>query len=153
MVPFGLDFLTHRNVLNVKSNTDGLFVWENAPDLKLGYRFGSNQYLSAPGGDYGPEGSPHTVVFRPVIPVSMTVLDAANGRPIADARITAGTHFKSNPAGSWYWDFDAKRSNSKGRLETSLRSMDRARWDSITPLLRFAARHDVSAILHGTTFR
>jgi beta-lactamase regulating signal transducer with metallopeptidase domain len=124
MFPLCLDLVTHRDVLNVRTNADGLFVWENAPDMKLGYQIGSKQYLSQPGGDYGPEGSPHTLVFRPVIPVSMTIVDAATGKPIADARITEGTHFKSNPAGSWYWGFNTKTSNSEGQLETSLRVLD-----------------------------
>jgi beta-lactamase regulating signal transducer with metallopeptidase domain len=122
MLPINFDVL--RDILNLRTNADGLFVWENAPDMKLGYRIWSKQYLSHPGGDYGPEGSPHTLVFRPIIPVSMTILDAATGKPIADARITEGTLFKSNPAGSWYWGFNTKKSNSEGQLETSLRVLD-----------------------------
>ena len=61
---------------------------------------------------------------KPVIPVSMTIVDAANGRPITNARIMEGTHFKSNRAGRWEWGWTREQSNSEGRLETSLRALD-----------------------------
>ncbi|MEZ6035623.1 MAG: carboxypeptidase-like regulatory domain-containing protein [Planctomycetaceae bacterium] len=125
LVPFGLDFLTHRDVLNVKTNAEGVFVWENAPEMKLGYQITSSQYLTQPGGEYGPEGSPHTLVFRPVIPVSITLLDAANGSLVSDARIMEGTHFKSNPAGRWEWHWKSEPSTSEGQFETNLRALNR----------------------------
>jgi beta-lactamase regulating signal transducer with metallopeptidase domain/uncharacterized GH25 family protein len=122
MLPINFDVL--RDILNLRTNADGLFVWENAPELKLGYRIWSKQYLSQPGGEYGPEGSPRTLTFRPVIPVSMTIIDAANGRPITDARIMKGSHFKSNPADHWEWRWVRDMPDSEGRQKTSLRALD-----------------------------
>jgi hypothetical protein len=98
-----LDFLGHRNLIQNRSDANGLFVWENAPDEALAYQIIGSEVLSQPGGEYGPEGSPHTLVFRPTVPVAATVVDSGTGEPIAKYEIIQGAHFKSNRPGMWSW--------------------------------------------------
>src|SRR5262245_33193840 len=98
-----LSFLSHRYLIHNRSDANGLSVWENAPDEALAYQIIGPHVLSQPGGEYGPEGSPYTLVFRPTIPVNATVVDAATGEPIAKYEVVQGMHFKSNPPGIWDW--------------------------------------------------
>jgi hypothetical protein len=98
-----LDFLGHRHLIRNRSDENGLFVWENAPGEALRYQIVGSDVLSQPGGRYGPEGSPYTLVFRQTISVNATVVDAATGDPIAKYEIIQGMHFKSNRPGVWSW--------------------------------------------------
>ncbi|MEX0727048.1 MAG: carboxypeptidase-like regulatory domain-containing protein [Planctomycetaceae bacterium] len=121
-----LDFLSNRNLLNNTTGESGEFLWENAPREKLGYQIISSAYLSQPGGDYGPEGSPHTIVFRPIIPLSITIVADETGGSIEEYRIHEGTHFKSNPAGLWQWHLKRpSKEMQPGQFATHLRTLDR----------------------------
>jgi beta-lactamase regulating signal transducer with metallopeptidase domain len=93
-----LDFLGHRDLLHNRSDEKGIFVWENAPNEALGYQIYQAGVLSQPGGDYGPDGSPHTIVFRRRIPVHGKIVDAATGAPIQGFALYEGAHFKGNPS-------------------------------------------------------
>jgi len=115
-----LDFLSHRYLIGNETNADGIFAWENAPHEALGYQIYGNGYLSHPGDDFGPDGSPHTLVFRKRISVAGSVVDAETGEPITKFRCFKGQHFKSNRPGTWSWE--------KGPLNNSVSVQDGGRF-------------------------
>lgn len=120
-----LDFLSHRDLLNTESDEHGVFVWENAPVEPLGYQIYSAKVLAPAPRDYGPAGSPHTLVFRERIPLHAKVVDAATGRPIATYTIYEGTHFKSNSPGLWEWNLPRPSKARPGEFDDTLKSIAR----------------------------
>ena len=121
-----LDFLSHRDLLKNESNERGEFIWENAPDESLGYQIISSKMLSQPGGDFGPAGSPHQIVFRPIIPLNVAIVDDVTSEPITEYRAYQGTHFKSNTPDLWNWSLDRlSRDEKPGLFATHLRALDR----------------------------
>lgn len=86
------------------TDSEGRWVWDNAPDKVLHYQIYRSGYLSQPPGTaYGPDDSPITLTFRKSIPVIATVLDAESGEPIREYRLFDGAHFKVNKRESWGW--------------------------------------------------
>jgi beta-lactamase regulating signal transducer with metallopeptidase domain len=120
-----LDFLGNRDLIKNKSDSRGVFVWENAPSEPLGYQIGSARVLSLPAGDYGPAGSPHTLVFRYRIPIHVKVIDAASGEPIKSYRIYEGGHFRLNSPGFWEWNLQRPSRAKPGGFDDSLKNLDR----------------------------
>ena len=120
-----LDFLGQRTLIGNISDKQGIFRWENAPDERLGYQIIARDVLSQPGGEYGPVGSPHTLVFRKRIPVHAKVVDAASGEPIESYQIIEGTHFKVNPPELWTWSLRRPSAAKPGGFDDSLKTLDR----------------------------
>ncbi len=121
-----LDFLGNRDLIKNRSDARGVFVWQNAPSQPLGYQIYSPGVLTLPAGDYGPVGSPHTLVFRSRIPVHAKVVDAASGEPIKSYQIYEGTHFKLNPPDLWSWELQRPSSHAKpGGFDDSLKGLER----------------------------
>lgn len=121
-----LDFLSHRFLINNRTNKGGLFVWENAPAESLGYQIYGKGFLSHMDEDFGPKGSPHTLVFRKSIPVSAKVTDAETGKLIRDYQVFHGTRFKSNPPSvGWSWSSHRVDQKQPGRFIEQIRNLDR----------------------------
>jgi beta-lactamase regulating signal transducer with metallopeptidase domain len=121
-----LDFLGNRDLIKNRSDARGVFVWQNAPSQPLGYQIYSPGVLTLPAGDYGPAGSPHTLVFRSRIPVHAKVVDAASGEPIKNFQIYEGTHFKANRPDLWSWELQRPSSRAKpGGFDDSLKGLER----------------------------
>ena len=124
-----LDFLSHRYLIGNETNADGIFVWENAPAETLAYQIGGNGYLAQPTNDFGPAGSPHTLVLRKKISVAGTVVDADTGEPVTGFRCFKGHHFKSNPPGTWSWHREPQNDSVSvqdgGRFADKLYALDR----------------------------
>jgi beta-lactamase regulating signal transducer with metallopeptidase domain len=121
-----LDFLGNRDLIKNRSDQRGIFVWENAPSQPLGYQIYSAGVLTLPTGDYGPAGSPHTLVFRSRIQVHAKVVDAATGDAIKSYQIYEGTHFKVNPPDLWSWELQRPSSRAKpGGFDDSLKGLER----------------------------
>jgi beta-lactamase regulating signal transducer with metallopeptidase domain len=121
-----LDFLGNRDLIKNRSDARGVFVWQNASSQPLGYQIYSAGVLTLPAGDYGPAGSPHTLVFRSRIPVHAKVVDAASGEPIKNFQIYEGTHFKTNPPDFWSWELQRPSSRAKpGGFDDSLKGLER----------------------------
>lgn len=121
-----LDYLGQRHLLKNVSDENGNFVWENAPREPLAYQIVSSHHLSQPGGDYGPADGPHTLHFRPNIPLDISIVDDESGRPIPDYKVHMGTHFKANRADHWSWNFERpSKANPPGRYPAVLRCLDR----------------------------
>jgi beta-lactamase regulating signal transducer with metallopeptidase domain/uncharacterized GH25 family protein len=120
-----LDFLGNRDLIKNRSDSRGIFVWENAPSEPLGYQIASARVLMQPQGDYGPAGSPHTLIFRDRIPVHAKVVDAATGELIKSYRIYEGTHFKVNQPGLWSWNLQSPSRAKPGGFDDSLKGQER----------------------------
>lgn len=123
---FYFDYFMVHGDLSIITNSDGIAVWENAPPDALSYNSFGSGYLELPGVEYGPAGSPHTVVFERTIPVELTVVDAATGQELTEFRLYEGFNFKPNPPESWYWDIQRplREASTVGRT-LELANLDR----------------------------
>lgn len=102
-------FLGGRELLKNRSDENGVFVWENAPEEALGYQFYGAHVLSLPNvTNYGPKSSPHTLVFRNRIRVRGRVVDAETGEPIPSFKLYHGYHHKGNPREFWQWSLESR---------------------------------------------
>jgi hypothetical protein len=120
-----LQYLMDQNFIPAKSDQHGVFVWQNAPDEPLEYQFTSPKVLSLPPGDFGPVGSPHTLVFRDSIPITAKVVDAETGRPILSYKVYRGIHIKRNRPETWNWHVHGSSKVQPGRFVDSLMSLSR----------------------------
>ena len=121
-----LDFLGHRRLIPNISDAEGRIVWENAPNDILAYQMASAKILNHPRSQYAPSETPHRIVVRRAIPVTIAIIDDVTGQGIVDYRIFDGTHFKSNPPAMWEWSQERPQKDWKpGRYETKLLSLDR----------------------------
>ncbi len=121
-----LDFLSHRYLIGNESDKQGRVIWENAPPDSLGYQIYGNGYMSHMGEDFGPKGSPHTLVFRPTIPVIGTVTDAETAEPVADFDVFQGIKFKSNSSTIPYsWSPERQKTKQPGQFQGTIHNLDR----------------------------
>ena len=82
----------------VKTDKDGRFIWENAPDNRFDLTIGNENYQNVKIDyetlKYG--GEENVYVFKPLIDVAGTVVDAETGEPIPGFSVTEWFSFKSS---------------------------------------------------------
>ena len=92
-----------QQVLRFRVNTDkdGRFQWNDAPADLVQFSIGKQGMMSARNVPLIAQEKEHTVTLNPVLEISGSVVDAVDGSPIAEVKVTRGTKFPGNK--DIYW--------------------------------------------------
>jgi RNA polymerase sigma factor (sigma-70 family) len=90
------------------SDSDGMVIWERAPDRELAFDIEAAGYMRIYGTKVRPDGEEHRVTLAPALKIIGTVQDEKTGKPIPRFKIITGAPGKGQSAPFWstierYW--------------------------------------------------
>lgn len=100
------------------TDADGRFVWNGAPDEHVEFVFGGCQNSLFLSGLYlNAKDDKQTVVMKPALRLTASVIDANTGKPIPNVTLTSGTYWRPESVSS---ASDEKKTFADGKLSWSI---------------------------------